>query len=363
MWQSRKSTRQIKVGDVKVGGDAPVSVQSMTNTPTEDINATVAQIERLTAAGCEIVRVAVPDRAAAKAIGPIKERITIPLIADIHFDHRLAIAAAEAGVDGLRINPGNIGSKERIQKVAAAAQAERLPIRIGVNAGSLEKRLLEKFGGATPEAMVQSALDQIRLLEDLGFDAIKVSLKASDVYRTVAAYRQLSEITDVPLHIGVTEAGGLYPGIVKSSLGIGMLLAEGIGDTLRVSLTRDPVEEVRVGFEILKALGLRQKGPEIISCPTCGRCNIDLFHIAETVEKALLTVDTPITVAIMGCVVNGPGEAKEADIGITGGDGVGILFRKGKLVKKFPQEQLVEVLLAEVDKQVQTAKTENQSQE
>jgi len=362
MWQPRKSTRQIKVGDVKVGGDAPVSVQSMTNTPTEDINATVAQIERLTAAGCEIVRVAVPDRAAAKAIGPIKERITIPLIADIHFDHRLAITAAEAGVDGLRINPGNIGSKERIQKVAAA-HAERLPIRIGVNAGSLEKRLLEKFGGATPEAMVQSALDQIRLLEDLGFDAIKVSLKASDVYRTVAAYRQLSEITDVPLHIGVTEAGGLYPGIVKSSLGIGMLLAEGIGDTLRVSLTRDPVEEVRVGFEILKALGLRQKGPEIISCPTCGRCNIDLFHITETVEKALLTVDTPITVAIMGCVVNGPGEAKEADIGITGGDGVGILFRKGKLVKKFPQEQLVEVLLAEVDKQVQTAKTENQSQE
>jgi len=363
MWQPRKSTRQIKVGDVKVGGDAPVSVQSMTNTPTEDVNATVAQIERLTAAGCEIVRVAVPDRAAAQAIGPIKERITIPLIADIHFDHRLAIAAAEAGVDGLRINPGNIGSEERIQKVAAAAQAERLPIRIGVNAGSLEKRLLEKFGGATPEAMVQSALDQIRLLEDLGFDAIKVSLKASDVYRTVAAYRQLSEITDVPLHIGVTEAGGIYPGIVKSSLGIGMLLAEGIGDTLRVSLTRDPVEEVRVGFEILKALGLRQKGPEIISCPTCGRCNIDLFNIAETVEKALLTVDTPITVAIMGCVVNGPGEAKEADIGITGGDGVGILFRKGKLVKKFPQEQLVEVLLAEVDKQVQTAKTENQSQE
>ncbi len=343
-----------------MGGDAPITVQSMTNTPTEDVDATVAQIERLTAAGCEIVRVAIPDMEAANAIRPIKKRITIPLIADIHFDHRLAITAAEAGVDGLRINPGNIGSKERIRKVVAAAKAHQLPIRIGVNAGSLEKRLLEKYGGATPEAMVQSALDQIRLLEDLGFDAIKVSLKASDVARTVAAYRQLSQLTDVPFHVGVTEAGGLYPGIVKSSLGIGMLLAEGIGDTLRVSLTRDPVEEVRVGFEILKALGLRQKGPEIISCPTCGRCNIDLFGIAETVEKALLTVDVPIKVAIMGCVVNGPGEAKEADIGIAGGDGVGILFRKGRLVKKFPQEQLVNVLLAEVDQYIQTTKTNSQ---
>ncbi len=361
MWQPRKLTRQISVGNVKVGGDAPITVQSMTNTPTEDVDATVAQIERLTAAGCEIVRVAVPDMDAANAIGKIKARITIPLIADIHFDHRLAIASAEAGVDGLRINPGNIGSKERIENVVAAAKEYQLPIRIGVNAGSLEKRLLDKYDGATPEAMVQSALDQIRLLEDLGFDAIKVSLKASDVARTVAAYRQLSRLTDVPLHVGVTEAGGLYPGIVKSSLGIGMLLAEGIGDTLRVSLTRDPVEEIRVGFEILKALGLREKGPEIISCPTCGRCNIDLFTIAETVEKALLTVDVPLKVAIMGCVVNGPGEAKEADIGIAGGDGVGILFRKGKLVKKFPQEQLVEVLLAEVDKYIQ--KPENQSQE
>ncbi len=361
MWQPRKLTRQISVGNVKVGGDAPITVQSMTNTPTEDVDATVAQIERLTAAGCEIVRVAVPDMDAANAIGKIKARTTIPLIADIHFDHRLAIASAEAGVDGLRINPGNIGSKERIENVVAAAKEYQLPIRIGVNAGSLEKRLLDKYDGATPEAMVQSALDQIRLLEDLGFDAIKVSLKASDVARTVAAYRQLSQLTDVPLHVGVTEAGGLYPGIVKSSLGIGMLLAEGIGDTLRVSLTRDPVEEIRVGFEILKALGLREKGPEIISCPTCGRCNIDLFTIAETVEKALLTVDVPLKVAIMGCVVNGPGEAKEADIGIAGGDGVGILFRKGKLVKKFPQEQLVEVLLAEVDKYIQ--KPENQSQE
>ena len=363
MWQPRKSTRQIKVGNVDVGGDAPITVQSMTNTPTADVDATVAQIERLTDAGCEIVRVAVPDRAATEAISSIQARITIPLIADIHFDHRLAIAAAERGADGLRINPGNIGSIERVKKVVVAAKTHQIPIRVGVNAGSLEKRLLEKFGGATPEAMVQSALDQIRLLEDLEFDAIKVSLKASDVFRTVAAYRQLSELTDVPLHIGVTEAGGLYPGIVKSSLGIGMLLAEGIGDTLRVSLTRDPVEEVRTGFEILKALGLRQKGPEIISCPTCGRCNIDLFEIAETVERRLLTVDAPLTVAIMGCVVNGPGEAKEADIGIAGGDGVGILFRKGQLVKKFPQEQLVDVILTEVDKHVQTLKSDNQSQE
>ncbi len=344
----RKKTRQIRVGPVLVGGDAPVPVQSMCNTFTQDITGTVAQIRRLEAAGCEIVRVAVPDMAAAEAIARIRPRITIPLIADIHFDHRLAIAAARAGADGLRLNPGNIGGPQKVKAVVECATEHGIPIRIGVNAGSLEKAIMERFGGPTPEAMVHSAFGHIRLLTDQGFEAIKVSLKASDVYRTVAAYRLLSAQCDFPLHLGVTEAGGLYAGTVKSSIGIGILLAEGIGDTLRVSLTRDPVEEVRVAYEILRALDIRHRGPEIISCPTCGRCRIDLFDIAEKVEQALLTHTVPLKIAIMGCVVNGPGEAKEADIGITGGDGLGILFKKGKVVKKFPQDQLVEVLLEAV---------------
>ncbi|GBC59695.1 4-hydroxy-3-methylbut-2-en-1-yl diphosphate synt hase [Desulfonema ishimotonii] len=333
-----------------MGGAAPVAVQSMTNTLTQDVAATVAQIRRLEEAGCEIVRVAVPDRDAATAIGAIRRDIRIPLIADIHFDYRLALAAAEAGADGLRINPGNIGSMRKVRAVVDCARDRGLPIRIGVNAGSLEKEILEKYNGATPEGMVESALGHVKILESLSFHEIKISIKASDVGRTLAAYRLLSEKTDYPLHVGVTEAGGLYPGIVKSALGIGMLLAGGIGDTLRVSLTRDPVEEVRVGYEILRALGLRQRGPEIISCPTCGRCRIPLFDIAEQVEKALLTCPHPVKVAIMGCVVNGPGEAREADIGIAGGDGVGILFKKGEVVKKFPQEKLVAVLLEEVEK-------------
>ena len=348
-WITRKPTRRIHVGNVPIGNHAPIAVQSMTNTHTDDVTATVAQIRQLTAAGCEIVRSAVPDPSAAAAIATIKSRIDIPLIADVHFDHRLAITAAEAGADGLRINPGNIGSMKKVRAVVDCARDHGIPIRIGVNSGSLEKDLVAEYGGVTPEAMVASAMRHIQLLESLYFHDIKVSLKASDVYRTVSAYRLLSAQTDVPLHIGVTEAGGLYPGVVKSAIGIGMLLAEGIGDTLRVSLTRDPVEEVRVGYEILKALEIRRHGPEIISCPTCGRCNIDLFDIADRVEKALLTRPTPVKVAIMGCVVNGPGEAKEADIGIAGGDGVGILFRKGVVVKKVPQDRLVEVLLKEVD--------------
>ncbi len=347
---NRHKTRRIMIRNVPVGNGAPVTVQSMTNTPTQDVDATVAQIQRLEAAGCEIIRVAVPDEAAADAIAGIKKRIAIPLVADIHFDYRLAIKAAGNGADALRINPGNIGGQRKVQAVADCARDLGLPIRIGVNSGSLEKDLLKTYNGATPQAMVESALRHVTMLEKANFDQIKISIKASDVPRTVAAYRLLAGQTDYPLHVGVTEAGSLYTGIVKSALGIGMLLAEGIGDTLRVSLTRDPVEEVRVGFEILKALGIRQHGPEIISCPTCGRCDIDLMTVVEQVDKALMTRRTPVKLAIMGCVVNGPGEAREADIGVAGGKGQGILFKKGKIVKKVPQEKLVDVLIEEVDK-------------
>ena len=346
---ARKRTRRIMVGDTAVGGGAPISVQSMTNTKTDDVAATVGQIRRLTDAGCEIVRVAVPDEAAAGAIARIKSAIEIPLIADIHFDYRLAIASAKAGADGLRFNPGNIGSARNIRALVDCARDYRVPIRIGVNAGSLEKEILEKHGGVTAAGMVESALNHAALLEELDFHDIKISIKASDVPRTLEAYRLLAEKTDLPLHVGVTEAGALYSGIVKSALGIGTLLAEGIGDTLRVSLTRDPVEEVRVGFEILRALDIRHRGPEIISCPTCGRCDIPLFDIVDQVERALLTRSTPVKVAIMGCVVNGPGEAREADIGVAGGKGIGILFKKGKVVKKFPEDRLVAVVLEAVD--------------
>jgi (E)-4-hydroxy-3-methylbut-2-enyl-diphosphate synthase len=346
----RRPSQPIQIGNVTVGGTAPVSVQSMTNTPTQDVNATVSQIQRLEAAGCEIIRVAVPDEAAAAAIKAIKAAIAIPLIADIHFDHRLAIRAAEAGADGLRLNPGNIGGPDNVRAVVSCAKDHGVPIRIGVNAGSLEKDLLERYGGATPAAMVESALRHTALLEELDFHAIKLSIKASDVGRTLAAYRLLAGQTDLPLHIGVTEAGSLYTGIVKSALGIGMLLAEGIGDTLRVSLTRDPVEEVRVGYEILKALNIRRRGPDIIACPTCGRTEIDLFGIVDAVEAKVQHLATPIKIAIMGCVVNGPGEAREADIGIAGGKGIGILFKKGKVVRKVPESQLVEALMQEIDR-------------
>ncbi|BBO84414.1 4-hydroxy-3-methylbut-2-en-1-yl diphosphate synthase (flavodoxin) [Desulfosarcina ovata subsp. sediminis] len=344
----RRKTRRIMVGGVAVGDGAPISVQSMTNTKTDDVAATVAQIGQLSRAGCEIVRVAVPDQAAADAIARIKQAIDIPLIADIHFDYRLAIASARAGADGLRFNPGNIGSATNVRALVDCAKDCGIPIRVGVNAGSLEKDILEKYDGATARGMVESAMRHVDLLQDLDFHNIKISIKASDVPRTIAAYRLLSRQTDLPLHVGVTEAGSLYSGIVKSALGIGSLLAEGIGDTLRVSLTRDPVEEVRVGYEILRALDIRHRGPEIISCPTCGRCEIPLFDIVERVEKALLTCTTPVKLAIMGCVVNGPGEAREADIGVAGGRGVGILFKKGQVIKKFPEDQLVDVVLEAV---------------
>jgi len=360
--RKRRQTRQISIGKVKIGSDAPISVQSMTNTQTQDVEATVNQILSLEKAGCEIIRVAVPDMEAAEAIEKIKQRITIPIIADIHFDFRLALASARAGADALRINPGNIGEAEKIRAVVDCAKDHGIPIRIGVNAGSLEKEIEQRLG-ITAEAMVESALRNIKILEDLNFHDIKVSLKASDVSRTVKAYRLLASKTNVPFHVGVTEAGGLYAGITKSAIGIGMLLAEGLGDTLRVSLTRDPVEEIRTGYEILRALGIRSRGPELISCPTCGRCKIDLFKIAEEAEKALLERSSQIKVAIMGCVVNGPGEAKEADIGIAGGDGMGILFKKGKVIRKIDQDKLVDQLLSEIDTMTENSEELNGKKE
>jgi len=345
---ARRLTRQIRLGGVPIGGGSVIAVQSMTNTPTQDVAATTAQIRRLEEAGCDIVRAAVPDIEAAQALAHIKAQTGIPLIADIHFDYRLAIAAARAGADGLRINPGNIGGAKKVRAVVECARDCGIPIRIGVNSGSLEKDILKKYNGATPEGMVESALRNIDLVRSMDFHEIKVSLKASDVLRTTAAYRLLSGRTDLPLHLGVTEAGTLFSGLVKSALGIGMLLADGIGDTLRVSLTRDPVEEVRAGFEILRALDIRRRGPEIVACPTCGRTRIDLFGIVEQVERALVNCTAPLKIAVMGCVVNGPGEAREADFGIAGGAGGGVLFRKGKVVRNVPEERLVEVLLAEV---------------
>jgi len=352
----RRKTRQISIGPVKVGGDAPISVQSMTKTDTRDIRRTVHQIRRLEEAGCEIIRVAIVDEEAARAITEIKKRIRIPLIADIHFHSRLALIAMESGADGLRINPGNIGGRDRLKPIVTEARNRSIPIRIGVNAGSLEKDLLKRFGGATPEAMVSSALRTIEWMEDLGFHLIKVSLKASDALRTVEAYRLFSKKSDYPLHLGVTEAGKGSGAIVKSSIGIGLLLSEGIGDTLRVSLTGDPVEEVRVGYEMLRALNIRKRGIEIISCPTCGRCEVDLTHLVEKVERGVKKIATPLTVAIMGCVVNGPGEAKEADIGIAGGKGVGVLFRKGKVIRKLREKDFVLVLLNEIQKMVKEVK-------
>lgn len=345
---ARKKTHQIHVGNVAIGGSAPIAVQSMTSTFTADIASTVAQINRLQEAGCEIIRVAVPDEDSAEAITKIKQQIEIPIIADIHFSYRLAILAARAGADALRINPGNIGSKSKVREVVECAKDHGISIRVGVNSGSLEKDILTKYKSGTAEAMVESALRHLEIVRSFGFNDIKVSLKASDVFRTIEACRLFSSRSHVPLHLGITEAGGLFPGIVKSTLGIGILLADGIGDTIRVSLTRDPVEEIRAAYEILKALNIRQRGPDIISCPTCGRCQIDLFRIVEAIEKATLNHLAPTKIAIMGCVVNGPGEAKEADIGIAGGDGRGALFKKGEIVKSFSQDKLAEVLLEEI---------------
>ncbi len=346
----RKKTRKIRIGDIYIGGDAPVAVQSMTNTDTRDVSATVDQIKRLEEAGCDIVRVAVPDSEAAEALKRIRKSIRIPLVADIHFDYRLALASIENGADKIRINPGNIGGTEKVRKVVEAAKARGIPIRIGVNSGSLEKHILAKYGAATPQAMADSAMGHVRMLEDLGFHDIVISLKASNVPVTIESYRLMSAMTDYPLHIGVTEAGTLFSGMVKSAAGIGCLLAEGIGDTLRVSLTGDPVEEVRVGIEILKALDLRRTGVELISCPTCGRTRIDLVKIANEVEKRLAGCSKPIKVAVVGCAVNGPGEAREADIGIAGGVGEALLFKKGRIIRKIPQEHIVDELLEEIER-------------
>ncbi|MDH3392883.1 MAG: flavodoxin-dependent (E)-4-hydroxy-3-methylbut-2-enyl-diphosphate synthase [Desulfobulbaceae bacterium] len=347
---TRKKTRQILVGNVPVGGDAPIAVQSMTNTDTRDVDATVAQVKQLEAAGCEIIRVAVLDLDAAQAIRKIRDQINIPLIADIHFDHRLAVAAMEHGAQGIRINPGNLGGVEKLANVVAAAKTHQVPIRVGVNSGSVEKDILKKHGHPTPAALVESALRNVALLEELDFREIKISLKSSDAMATIDAYRLLSQQCDYPLHLGVTEAGGLIAGTVKSSVALGMLLYEGIGDTFRISLTREPVEEIRVCYELLRSLHIRSRGPELISCPTCGRCQVNLFGIAEEIERYIQTMTVPLKVAVMGCVVNGPGEAKEADLGLAGGNGVGIIFKKGKLYKKVPESELLAVFIEELDK-------------
>lgn len=343
-------TRQVHVGPVAIGGGAPVSIQSMCNTPTEDVDATVAQILRLEQAGCDIVRVAVPTREAAMAIPAIKSRIHIPLVADIHFDYKLALLCINGGVDKIRINPGNIGSPERVRAVADGCRERGIPIRVGVNGGSLEKDILRKYGGVTAEALAESALGHVRLLEDCGFRDVCISVKCSHVPVNMAAYRLLHERTDYPLHLGVTEAGTPDMGVLKSAIGIGGLLCQGIGDTLRVSLTADPVEEVVAAKRILQAIGLRRSGPDLIACPTCGRTKYDMLSIAREVERRLEGCTKPITVAVMGCVVNGPGEASAADVGIAGGDGEGLLFAKGKILRKLPQDKLVDALMEEIDK-------------
>ena len=342
-------TKQIMVGGVPVGGGAPVTIQSMTNTRTDDVTATLEQIRRLAAAGCEIIRVAVPDQAAARAVGKIKEESPIPVVVDIHFDYKLALEAIAAGADKVRINPGNIGSEDRVKAVADACRQRNIPIRIGVNGGSLEKEILAKYGRVCPEAMVESAFGHIRLLNKFDFDDICISLKSSSVPITMKAYQLMSQESNYPLHIGVTEAGTVRMGTLKSAVGIGGLLAMGVGDTMRVSLSADPVEEVYAARDILRAAGIRREGAELVSCPTCGRTRIDLIALAGQVEERLKTVDTPITVAVMGCVVNGPGEASAADCGIAGGVGEGLLFKRGQIIKKVPQDQLVDELFALIE--------------
>jgi (E)-4-hydroxy-3-methylbut-2-enyl-diphosphate synthase len=346
--KKRKKTRVIQVGDVLIGGTNPISVQSMTKTDTRDARSTLKQIRALARAGCEIIRIAVPDEEAAKALGKITPSCPIPVIADIHFDWRLALEAMRQGVGGLRINPGNIGARWKVAEVVAEAAGRGVPIRIGVNAGSLSKKLLEKYRHPTAEALVESAAEHIDILESLGFREIKVSLKASNVPTTVDAYRLFSRKFRYPLHIGISEAGPSFTGVIKSSVGLGILLSDGIGDTLRVSLSADPVEELRVGYEILKSLRIRERGATIISCPTCGRCEIDIRGLASRVEDRLRHSKKPLTVAVMGCVVNGPGEAREADVGIAGGKGFGLLFRKGKVLKKISEDGLLDALFKEI---------------
>lgn len=346
---SRNNTKTIKVGSVLIGGENPISVQSMTNTLTKDIEATVTQIKRLEEAGCDIIRVAITDLEDAKAISEIKKKINIPIIGDIQFDYRLALESIKYGIDGLRLNPGNIGSLENVREVVKACQESGISIRVGVNAGSIKQEFLDEYNGVNEDSMVYSALEQIRLLEDMGFYNIKVSLKASNVGLTLRAYEKMAKIVDYPLHLGITEAGPIWRGTIKSSVGIGMLLGRGIGDTIRISLTGDPLEEIKVGREILKSLGLLNEGIEIISCPTCARTKIDLISMVEEAEKRLEKLDKHISVAIMGCAVNGPGEAREADIGIAGGNGEGLIFKKGEIVKKVREEDLLEELLKEIE--------------
>lgn len=342
----RRNTRRVMAGDLPIGGNAPISVQSMTNTDTRDIPTTIRQIKQLSEAGCELIRLAVVDQEAALALGKIRVQTKIPIAADIHFDHRLALVAVEQGVDKLRINPGNIGSHAKVKEVVAAARDHGIPIRIGVNSGSLAKWTVDKYGN-TAKAMVESALEHVAILEALNFNDIIISLKATSVELTLESYKMIADIVDYPLHLGITEAGTPFFGAIKSAVGLGAILSLGIGDTIRVSLTGDPVEEVRVGWAILKSLGLRQRGPVFISCPTCGRTQIPLEKIAIEVEQKLSNLTKPLTVAIMGCVVNGPGEAKEADIGIAGGDGVGLVFSKGKIIRRVKEDELVDALVTE----------------
>jgi (E)-4-hydroxy-3-methylbut-2-enyl-diphosphate synthase len=347
---NRRKSRKIYYGKIAVGGDAPISIQSMTNTRTEDVKETVSQIEDLVYAGCEIIRLAVPDMIAAKKLSKIRKQINIPLIADIHFDYKLALESIVQGVDGLRINPGNIGDEKRVKSVVKEAKAAGIPIRIGINSGSLESSLLKKYGHPTAEAMVESAEKHIKILEKLDFYDIVISLKSTDVWKTIKAYELMANLVDYPFHIGITEAGTKWTGTIKSSIGIGSLLTRGLGDTIRISLTTDPVEEVRVAWQILQSLNLRQKGPIVISCPTCGRTEIDLVKLATEVEEAVRGMDKLITIAVMGCAVNGPGEAREADIGIAGGRGEGIIFKKGKAIKKVDEKYLLNSLLEEIEK-------------
>ena len=353
----RRKTNRIHIGPVPIGDGAPIAVQSMTNTDTRDVEATIRQIRRLERAGCEIIRVGVPDMKAASSLNSVKKRITIPLVADIHFDHRLALEALRQGADGLRLNPGNIGSHVKVREMTRAAAERGVPIRIGVNSGSVEKKLLQKYGGATTEAMVESALGHVALLERENFHDIKISLKASDVPRTVDAYRMLADRVDYPLHVGITEAGTLVPGTAKSAIGIGLLLAEGIGDTIRVSLTAPPIHEITAAYAILRALGLRARGVEVISCPTCSRTEIDIIRLASQVEKSLSKIEQPLKVAVMGCIVNGPGEAREADVGIAGGKKRGLLFKHGKVIGTYNEEDLLPALLAEVEEMTRESPT------